>query len=237
MLGMVELKSLIFFRERWYLLFYRKERSSTFSHSTTTKLPAPVALLLFPKTPTHFPFLWRSKTVIVIPHQTRPYQWTRTIRIGFKLCIEVYTLPTSPALRSHGQWDPNPKHFPSLHVLTLTVIPEGTRLPPCPNRTKHSPSLSSRGSPAVITLGFGLCKFRLSYCPYSLEWLYLPWVQVVKDDKSVLIWGDNPSFSHLTRLSHHLRPSPKPGSPWSSLSVGDKGEYPSSYTPWKLFSF
>jgi hypothetical protein len=43
--------------------------------------------------------------------------------------------------------------------------------------------------------------------------------------------------SHLTRLSHHLRPSPKPGSPWSSLLKGDKGENPSSYTFWKAFSF
>jgi hypothetical protein len=39
--------------------------------------------------------------------------------------------------------------------------------------------------------------------------------------------------SHLTRRSHHLRPSPKLGSPWSSHSKGDKGEYPSSYTFWK----
>jgi hypothetical protein len=43
--------------------------------------------------------------------------------------------------------------------------------------------------------------------------------------------------SHLTRLSHHLRPSTKPGSPWSSLLKGDKGENPSSYTFWKAFSF
>ena len=71
----------------------------------------------------------------------------------FELCAEVYTLPTSPALRSHDQWDPNPNLFLPLHVLTLTVIPEGVRLPPCPNRTKHSPSLSSRCSPAFITLG------------------------------------------------------------------------------------
>jgi hypothetical protein len=84
-------------------MLYPKERSSTFSHSATTELPAPVALLLFPKTPTHLPFLRRSKTLIAIPHQTRPYQWTRTIRIGFKLYAEVYTLPTSPAMRSHGQ--------------------------------------------------------------------------------------------------------------------------------------
>jgi hypothetical protein len=27
--------------------------------------------------------------------------------------------------------------------------------------------------PANITLGFGPYKFRLSDCPYSLEWLYL----------------------------------------------------------------
>jgi hypothetical protein len=52
MLGMVELKSLISFLEKDdTLMFYPKERSSTFSHSTTTKLPTPVALLLFPKTP------------------------------------------------------------------------------------------------------------------------------------------------------------------------------------------
>jgi hypothetical protein len=41
----------------------------------------------------------------------------------------------------------------------------------------------------------------------------------------------------LNQLSHHLRPSPKPGSPWSSHSQGDKGENPSSYTFLKAFSF
>ena len=40
----------------------------------------------------------------------------------FELCAEGYTLPTSSALRSHGQWDPNPTLFLSPHVLTLTVI-------------------------------------------------------------------------------------------------------------------
>jgi hypothetical protein len=49
--------------------------------------------------------------------------------------------------------------------------------------------------------------------------------------------------SHLTRLSQHLRPSPKPGSPWSSILKGDKSENPSSYTIlksiffWKLTPF
>jgi hypothetical protein len=92
------------FSEKGYtLMVYPRERSSTFSHSTTTELPAPVALFLFPKHPHTLPYLWRSKTLIAIPHQTRPYQWTRTIQIGFKLYAEVYTLPTSPALQSHGQ--------------------------------------------------------------------------------------------------------------------------------------
>jgi hypothetical protein len=35
----------------------------------------------------------------------------------------------------------------------LNGYPEGVRPPPCPNRTKLSPSLSSRYSPAFITLG------------------------------------------------------------------------------------
>jgi hypothetical protein len=39
--------------------------------------------------------------------------------------------------------------------------------------------------------------------------------------------------SPLNQLSHHLRPSPKPGSPWLSHSQGDESEYPSSYTFWK----
>jgi hypothetical protein len=36
-------------------MVYPRERSITFSHSTTIELPAPVALFLFPKTPTHIP--------------------------------------------------------------------------------------------------------------------------------------------------------------------------------------
>jgi hypothetical protein len=158
------------------------------------------------------------KTLIVIPHQTRPFQWTQTIRIGFKLYAEGYTLPTSLALRSHGQWDPNPALFPSLHVLTLTVILEGVRPLPCPNWTKHSPSLSSRRSLAIITLGFGPYKFRMSDCTYSLEWLYFK-VSTGSEGWQIGPYMRGQSFcSHLTRMSQHLRPSPKPGSPWSSHS-------------------
>jgi hypothetical protein len=83
MLHMVELKSLfIFLRERQYLLlgFSRNNRNDTCF--TTTELPAPVAPFSF-RRHTHislFPIV--VETLIVIPHQTRPYQWTQTIRIG-----------------------------------------------------------------------------------------------------------------------------------------------------------
>jgi hypothetical protein len=120
---------------------------------TTTELPAPVVPLSFQNIHTHFPVpsCSRNTNCHTIPDSSIPVDTDYSNR--FRLCAEGYTLPTSPALRSHGQCDPNPKLFPSLHVRTLMVIPEGVRPPPCPNRTKHSPSLSSRCSPAFITLG------------------------------------------------------------------------------------
>jgi hypothetical protein len=42
-------------------------------------------------------------------------------------------------LRSHRRETRMPNLFLSLHVLTLTVIPEGVRPPPCPNWTKLPP--------------------------------------------------------------------------------------------------
>jgi hypothetical protein len=140
----------------------------------------------------------------------------------FELCVEGYTLPTSPALRSHGQWDPNPNLFLSSHVPTLTVIPEGVRPPPCPNWTKHSPSLSSRCSPAIITPGVWTVRVQIEWLPIQSR------VVVLVMSTGSEGWQTGPymrgqSFcSHLTRLSHHLRLSPKPGSPWSSHSKNDK---------------
>jgi hypothetical protein len=117
------------------------------------------------------------------------------------------------------------------------VILEGVRPPPCPNRTKHSPSLSSRCSPAIITLGLGTYKFRLSDCPYSLEWLYFKVSTCSEGWQTGPYMRGQSFYSHLTRRSQHLRPSPKPGSPWLSHSKGDKGEYPLSYTFRKHYSF
>ena len=192
---MVELKSLFFFSEKGSTLRVSSKEGKITHYSTTTELSAPMASFSFPNTHSHtlFPVHGGCKTLIVIPHQTRPFQWTRTIRRGLNSAERGTLYPVVRFLRSHCReiWMPN--LFLSLHVLTLTVIPEGVRPPLYPNRTKHSPSLSSRCSPAFITLGFGPYEFRLSGCPYSLEWLYLSWVHVVKDDKLVLIWGDNPS--------------------------------------------
>jgi hypothetical protein len=55
MLYMVELKSLLFFSEKGNtLMVFPKEGNITFSHSTTTELPAAVASFSFPKhTHTH----------------------------------------------------------------------------------------------------------------------------------------------------------------------------------------
>jgi hypothetical protein len=87
--------TLLFQRKSILCRFTQKRGVAYFSHSTTTERLAPVAFMLFPKTPTRTSLFTKIKTLIAIPHQTRPYQWTQTIRIGFKLCVEVYTLPTS----------------------------------------------------------------------------------------------------------------------------------------------
>jgi hypothetical protein len=117
--------------------------------------PLPWPCFLFPKrTYTCFPvYGGYRKSLIVIPYQTRPYQWTRTIRICFQLCAEGYTLPTSLVSAISPSRDPNAGSLSFPIRPNLNGYPVGVRPPPCPNRTKLSPSLSSRCSPAFITLG------------------------------------------------------------------------------------
>ena len=81
MLYMVELKSLFFFSEKDSLCRVFPKEIKITQYSTTTKLPAPVALFSFSiRTYTHISlFTEVVKTLIAKPHQTRPYQWTRTI--------------------------------------------------------------------------------------------------------------------------------------------------------------
>jgi hypothetical protein len=85
-------------------MVFPKEGSSTFSHSTTTELPAPVALFLFPKhTHSHISLFVEviNTNCHTTPDSSIPVDTDYSNR--FELCAEGYTLPTSPALRSHGQ--------------------------------------------------------------------------------------------------------------------------------------
>jgi hypothetical protein len=84
-------------------MVYPKERSSTFSHSTTTKLPALVALFSFPKTPTHTSLFTEiiNTNCDTTLDSSIPVDTDYSNR--FELYAEGYTLPTSLALWSHGQ--------------------------------------------------------------------------------------------------------------------------------------
>ena len=79
------------------LMVFPKEGNSTFSHSITTELPAPVASFSFPKTHplTHFLFAEVINTNChTTPDSSIPVDTDYSNR--FKLCAEGYTLPTSP---------------------------------------------------------------------------------------------------------------------------------------------
>jgi hypothetical protein len=82
MLHMVELKSLFFFLEKGSTVYGFPEEIEITRCLTTTELPAPMAPFSLPETHSHIPVHGCCKTLIVIPHQTRPFLWTRIIRIG-----------------------------------------------------------------------------------------------------------------------------------------------------------
>jgi hypothetical protein len=86
-------------------MVFPKEGCSTFSHSTTTELPAPVALFSFPKKHTHSHISLIADVINTNCHTTPdssiPVDTDYSNR--FELCVEGYNLPTSPALQSHGQ--------------------------------------------------------------------------------------------------------------------------------------
>jgi hypothetical protein len=61
---------------------------------------------------------FENKTLIVIPHQTRPFLWTQTIRIGLKLCAGGTIYPLVRFLWSHRRETRMPNLFLSSPVLT-----------------------------------------------------------------------------------------------------------------------
>jgi hypothetical protein len=96
--------TLLFLEKGNTLMVFPKEGNNTFSHSTTTELPAPVASFSFTKEThplTNFPIHGGYETLIVIPHQTHPFQWTRTIRIGLNSAQRGTLYPLVRFLRSH----------------------------------------------------------------------------------------------------------------------------------------
>jgi hypothetical protein len=70
---------------------------------TTTELPAPVVPLSLQNILMHFPApgCCKNTNCHTIPDSSIPVDTDYSNR--FRLCVEGYTLPTSPALRSHGQ--------------------------------------------------------------------------------------------------------------------------------------
>jgi hypothetical protein len=125
MLYLVELRSLIIFLEKGSCCKVFPKDLKVTKYSTTTELPAPVALFSF-SAPTypHISLFMElvEESLIVIPYQTRPYQWTQTIRIGFNSAQRGTLYPLARFLRSHRRETRMPDLFPSSYVLTLTVI-------------------------------------------------------------------------------------------------------------------
>jgi hypothetical protein len=64
---------------------------------------------------------FENQTLIAIPHQTRPFLWTQTIRIGLNSAQRGTLYPLVRFLRSHRRETRMPNLFLSSHVLTLTV--------------------------------------------------------------------------------------------------------------------
>ena len=125
MLYLVELKSLFIFLEKGSCCKVFPKVLKVTKYSTAIELPAPVEPFSFPETHLHthislFPVV--VETLIVIPHQTRPYQWTRTIRIGLNSAQRGTLYPLVRFLRSHRRETRMPDLFPYSRVLTLTVI-------------------------------------------------------------------------------------------------------------------
>jgi hypothetical protein len=125
MLYLVELKSLFIFLEKGSCCnVFPKDLKVTkvFNHHWASRSRG-LVFFFSRHLPTHFHVHGGyRKSLIVIPHQTRPYQWTQTIRIGFNSAQRGTLYPLVRFLRSHRRETRMLDLFPSSHVLTLTVI-------------------------------------------------------------------------------------------------------------------
>jgi hypothetical protein len=148
----------------------------------------------------------------------------------FELCAEGYTLPTSPVSAISLLWDPNAESLSFLARPYLNSYTRRSQATAMSKPDKTFPLLILSVLPSLHNPGVWTVRVQIEWLPIQF------WVVVLIMSTDSEGWQTGPymrgqSFcSHLNRLSHHLRPSPKPESPWSSHSQGDEGEYPSSYT-------
>jgi hypothetical protein len=121
MLYVVELKSLFIFLAKGSCCKFFPKVVKVTKYSTTTELPAPVALVSFS---THFPVRGTHRKISnchTIPDSSIPVDTDYSNR--FSNSAQRCTLyPLVRFLRSHRRETRMPDLFPSSYVLTLTVI-------------------------------------------------------------------------------------------------------------------
>jgi hypothetical protein len=155
MLYLVELKSLFIFLEKGSCckVFPQRFKSNKILNHHWASRSRGLVFFFSTHLHTHFPVHggYKNTNCHTTPDSSIPVDTNYSNR--FQLCAEGYTLPTSPVSAISPSRDPNAESLSSPARPNLNGYPEGVRPPPCPNRTKHSPSLSSQCSPAFITLG------------------------------------------------------------------------------------
>jgi hypothetical protein len=155
----------------------------------------------------------------------------------FELCAEGYTLPTSPVSAISPSWDPNAKSLSFLARPYLNGYTGRSQATAMSKPDKTFSLLILTVLPSLHNPGVWTVRVQIEWLPIQSR-VVVPIMSTGSEGWQTGPYVRGQSFcSHLNQLSHHLRPSPKPGSPWSSLLKGDKGENPSSYTFWKAFSF
>jgi hypothetical protein len=155
----------------------------------------------------------------------------------FELCVEGYTLPTSPVSAISPSWDPNAESLSFLARPYLNGYTGRSQATAMSKLDKTFPLLILPVLPSHHNPGVWTVRVQIEWLPIQSRVVVLVMSTGSEGWQTGPYMRGQSFFSHLTRLSQHLRPSSKPGSPWSSRSKGDKGDNPSSYPFWKAFSF
>jgi hypothetical protein len=174
MLYLVELKPLFIFLDKGSCgKVFPKDLRVT-KYSTTTELPAPVALFSFSVSAyTYFPIFGgyiKISNCHTTPDSSIPVDTDYSNR--FQLCAEGYTSPTSPVSAISPSRDPNVGSLSFLACPNLNGYPGRSQATAMSKSDKTFPLLILPVLPSLHNPGVGPHEFRLSDCPHSLEWLY-----------------------------------------------------------------